>query len=285
MRVAQKKQYSGRMTDGARKRMVKAITLMCQACPGRTIFNEVTKQYQYHRLSFITLTVASSRNITAKQAQPILLKPFLRWLREVKKVSMVIWKAELQQRGQIHFHLTIPEFIHYEEIRKKWNSLQREAGLLEEYAKKHKHFNPNSTDIHETRDVKNMAGYLVKELAKTHDAKRLHAMAVVNSLIKAGEIPASKKKQFIDEYAGEEMSTEGKLWDCSENLSGVPYFSVPLRMDVADLLRSMLASGETREMSGDWWSVIYFNDTSPPDLLNESETVLFRQHLSAITAN
>jgi hypothetical protein len=283
MRRAQKKQYSGTMTDGAKKRMAKAITLMCQASKPRWIKNEVTGKWQYHRLSFITLTVSNHKNIKHKWAVPLLLKPFLRWLREVKKVSMVIWKQEFQERGQLHYHITCPEFIHWEAIRNKWNDLQREAGLLDDYAKEHGHFNPNSTDIHETRAMKNMGHYMTKELTKSIDGKRMKALAIVNSLIKAGEIPADRKKEFVDEYTGEELKSEGKVWDCSENLSGVPYFSVPMRSEIGDLLRQYLVTGETREITGDWWTLIYFNDTSPPDLLNPEERALFYLHLDAIT--
>jgi hypothetical protein len=283
MLKAQKKQYSGTMTEGAKKRMARAITLMCQATKPRWIKNEVSGKWQYHRLSFITLTVSSKKNITHRRAVPILLKPFLRWLREVKNVSMVIWKQEFQERGQLHYHITCPEFIHWEAIRNKWNALQREAGLLDDFAAEHGHFNPNSTDIHETRAMKNMAHYMTKELAKTIDGKRLKALAMVNSLIKAGEIPADQKKKFVDEYAGEEMKSEGKIWDCSDNLAGVSYFAIPLRGAIADKLKEYLIAGETREITGDWWTLIYFNDTSPPDLLNAEERKMFYSHLDTIT--
>jgi hypothetical protein len=285
MKAARKGLYSGKVTEGMRKRMVRAITLMCQAVKPKWIFNEVTGRYQYHRLSFITLTVSNSRNITAKQGYQLLLSHFLQWLRRTKGVKMYIWKAELQQRGQLHYHLTMPNFIHWREIRDKWNELQREAGLLDEYAEKHKHFDPNSTDVHETRSVKNMAGYLVKELTKSISARKHKAKKVVESLIQAGEIPADKKQQFIDEYTGDEMKTEGKLWDCSDNLSGSKYFSVELSSEHDRLLKHMLENNECRELVGDFWKVIYFTDAargSPPDLLNERERKRFDDHLHSI---
>jgi hypothetical protein len=283
MLKVKKKQYSGEMKEGSKKRMARAITLMCQATKPRWVKNVQTGKWQYHRLSFITLTLSCKKNITHRDSYPFLLKPMLRWLREVRGVSMLIWKQELQERGQLHYHITCPEFIPWEAIRNKWNELQREAGLLDQFAMENGHFNPNSTDIHETKAVRNMAHYMTKELAKTVDAKRLKAMSIVNSLIKAGEIPADQKKKFIDEYTGEEMKAEGKVWDCSDNLSGVPYFSVPMRTEIADQLRDYLVAGETREITSDWWSLIYFNDTSPPDLLNPAERKLFEYHLAAIT--
>jgi len=275
------------MTGGARKRLSKTVTLMCQATKPKWIKNEVTGQWQYHRMSFITLTVSSTkRMLTAKEAYPILLKPFIRWMRERPGASkMYVWKAELQQRGQIHYHITTPDWIHYLEIRNKWNALQREAGLLDEYAAQHMHFNANSTDVHETRHIRNMSNYLVKELAKTVDARKLKAKKKVDIEIATGQIKEEDRQKYIDLYTGEEMKTEGKIWGCSENLEGAQYFSVPMRAEIGELLMAWSKAGEVREIKGDWWSLIYLSDKAPPDLLNAAEQKIFEQHLSAIRDN
>lgn len=282
MLEAKKGQYSGRMTLGARKRMTKAITLMCQAVKPKWILNPVSGRYCFHRLSFITLTVSSQKNISAKEAYQKLLAGFLQWLRKSKGVKTYIWKAELQARGQIHYHITLPDFIHYKEIRDEWNKLQKAAGLLDEYAKEHGHFNPNSTDIHDVRHVKNLSSYIVKELGKSIDAKKLHYKKVVDSLVKAGEIPADQEEKFLAEYVGEEMITEGKVWDCSNNLSGCRYFSVVMTARHTDLIEALLEKGDCRKVAGDWWAIMYFNDCSPPDLLNNDERKKFEDHVGAI---
>lgn len=274
--------YSGRLTDGARKRLMQAITLLCQASRPRWVRNPQTGTYQYHRLSFITLTVSSTKNLTARKAYQLLLAPFLDWLRKTEKVTTYIWKAELQRRGQIHYHITTPAFIPWERIRATWNRLQHAAGLLDEYAKKHGHFNPNSTDIHETRGVKNMASYLAKELAKNINATRNHARKMVDSLIQAGEIPADKREQFIDEYTGQELKTDGKIWDCSNNLAGIKYYAVPLSYDQEKILTQLKKANQVRVISGDFWEVIYFSDGSPPDLLSNDQRYEFEKYLQDI---
>lgn len=281
--VARKTAYSGEMRDGTKKRLARAVTLMVQASPSKTIWNEVSNCYMMHRLSFITLTVSSKKNLTAKEAYPILLKPFLRWLRETKGVKMYVWKAELQQRGQLHYHITFPDFIHWEEIRNKWNGLQREAGLLTEYVKKHKHYNANSTDIHKVQNERDMAAYICKELAKTVNALRLKAATMVDSLIQAGEIPREKRAKFLDEYTEDQMKTEGKIWGCSENLLGAQYFSVPLSSSLLDIVNCLVSTGEAREISGDFWRVVYLSDHAPPDLMSDNERELFAKHMRNIT--
>lgn len=282
MQAAQKQQYSGGMSGGARKRLTRAINLMSQAAKPRWIHNDITGQYQYHHLSFITLTVSSRRIISTREGYDQLLKPFLGWLRDTKGVTTYIWKLEFQERGQVHYHITLPDFIPYDEIKKTWNALQRKAGLLDEYAKQHGHFNPNSTDVHAVRQKKNIASYLVKELAKAVDAKRLKATSIVNSLIKAGEIPADDKKKFIDEYTGQELKADGKVWDCSNNLAGAVYFTLPMEQWHQEAFEQMRAAGELFEKVGDWWSIIYLRTNSPPPILKPSETTKLDQYLTTI---
>jgi len=259
---------------------------MTQASKPKWIFNHISKQYQYHHISFITLTVSAKKNISTRFGYDHLLKPFLGWLRDTKGVKTYVWKLEFQKRGQVHYHITLPDFIDYNEIRKAWNSLQRKAGLLDDYAREHGHFNPNSTDIHAVNNKRNLANYLVKELAKAVDAKRLHATEIVNSLIQAGEIPEEERKKFIDEYTGDELKADGKCWDCSNNLAGANYFALPMErwhMDTFDELRQ---AGQLREIVQDWWSLIYItSDTSPPDILRSSEQTQLDDYLQTIILN
>jgi hypothetical protein len=285
MQRAQIKQYSGAMTVGSRKRLTRAVNLLCQAAKPKWVLNPITGQLQYHRLSFITLTISCEKIISTKEAYENLLKPFLSWLRDTKKVKTYIQKLEFQERGQPHYHITTNAFIPYDEIKKVWNSLQRKAGYLDEYAKKHKHFNPNSTDIHSVKNKRNMASYLVKELGKTINAKRLKAKEIVANMVEAGEITEEQRKEFEDQYTGEEMKAMGKVWDCSNNLSGVKYFSVPMEIWHESFLYELIKSNNVREVSDDWYSLLYISGSDPPpaeNILNAIELQQLNNYLSSI---
>ena len=110
------------------------------------------------------------------------MKPFLRKLRKNGDFSYM-WKAELQKRGQLHYHLATNTFLPWTDIRNGWNNLQRSAGYLQKYGLKHKHYDANSTDVHGIYKVKNISAYLSKYLSKTGDSK-----------------------------------LKGKVWDCSKDL-------------------------------------------------------------------
>lgn len=186
------KTYSGTVTNGAKKRMSKAIDCLLMISPIKKVYNPIIKKFQSFQLTFITLTIAdNTKNYTAKESYKLLLSPFLHWLRVKKNCSSYLWKLELQERGQIHYHITTNQFIEFTEIRNKWNELQLNNGMLQEFKEKFGHTDPNSTDIHAVYKVRDIKKYLLKYLSKSEQ---------------------------------NEVTVNGKIWDCSENLKGVKSF-------------------------------------------------------------
>lgn len=204
-----KNTYSGKVSTGAQKRIRKAIDILLQTTPQRTIWNPVSEVFHPFRLSFITLTISEQKkNLTAREGYNLLLKDWLRWANR-KGVKSFIWKAELQERGQLHYHVTTNQFLHYMDIQKEWNKLQKSNSLLDGYAKKYGHFNPNSTDVHSVKNIKNFEAYLSKYLAKCDQ---------------------------------NEKATDGKIWDCSSDLKR-DRFSEVMDYETNDLLRAALHGG------------------------------------------
>jgi hypothetical protein len=184
--------YSGSMTKGAKKRIERAVDLLLMISPQQKVLNPITNKYNKFQLTFITLTISDDTKIyDGKFCNDNLLKPFLRWLREVKKVKSYLWKLELQERGQPHYHITTNEFIRFDEICNKWNLLQKELGMLNDFKSRFGHYNPNSTDIHQVYKIQDIKAYLVKYLSKA-------------------------------DKSGKKVNC--KVWDCSENLKGKKYF-------------------------------------------------------------
>ena len=168
------KAYSGTVTNGAKKRINKAVDLLIQKSPSKYIFNHVTKKRMPFTLNFITLTVSAIKNISSVEGYENLLKPFLRKLRvKFKSGISYVWKCELQLRGQIHYHLTCNRFVDLNWIRSEWNKLQHQNRYLDHYAKIYKSFNPNSTDVHAVWKVRDVASYLSKYLSKVDPNQKI----------------------------------------------------------------------------------------------------------------
>lgn len=217
-----KEKYTGKLTEGAKKRLTKAIELLCQSIKTRWIENQVTGKRVRHRLSFITLTISQEKNITAREAYDKCFKHFIQWLRRTEKVNTYVWKCEIQRRGQIHYHITSPSWIHYQRIRDKWNNLQRQAGFIDEFKLKYGHDDPNSTDIHEVKAVKNLSGYLLKEFCKTI----------------------------------QNPDTTGKVWDCSQNLKAYKYYTVIENDLNSQLINQIITSSQDRIKNMDYCFIV-----------------------------
>lgn len=250
MKEINKNRYSGKMTGGAKKRLARAVILLCESTKEVKIYNEFTKKNFKHRMSFITLTVSNStKNLTGKEAYNLLLQHFLQWLRRTKKATTYIWKAELQKRGQIHYHITTPTFISYLSIRLKWNELQQKARLLDQWYIEKKNYDPNSTDIHEVRKIRDMASYLVKEISKS----------IQNT-----------------------ESIGGKVWDCSMNLKVNKYFSLIGESMHEEFLMMAVNNKACEYYQGDRFSLYKFQEKPHNYILTDEQTKKYNDHLNLI---
>ena len=251
MQIQRQKQYNGTMSQGAKKRLTKAITLLCQTAKKRWIYNEVSKRMVYHQLSFITLTVSDpEQKLSGKDAYKKLLSHFIAWLRRTKKVNTYIWKAELQKNGQIHYHITTPAFIPYHEIRDKWNNLQKKAGLLDKYHEDKGHYNANSTDIHSVKNINDLSGYLIKYIAK---------------------------------QTQNEQALGGKVWDCSDNLSKAKYHSLPMTDRHKQFFDLAIENELATAYHDERFSIIKFQEPPEEYLLTKEEFQQYKAHLRLIS--
>jgi len=133
-----------------------------------------------------------------------LLNHFLTQIRRKYKVQSYVWKAETQDNGNIHFHITTGNYIDYLELRNLWNNILAKTDMIERYQLKWQGLtfrqyadkvrlkqpssesdlrraydygvstnwsNPNTTDIHSVWKVNDVAAYLSKYFVK-HESDR-----------------------------------------------------------------------------------------------------------------
>lgn len=243
--------YSGQVSASSQKNIRRAVVLLVCASPKRIIYNSVLKVHHEFQLAFITLTLSNNdRYVNGKEAYNNLLAPFISWLRKTKKINTYIWKAERQKpkdkfgniklsHGQLHYHITIPNFIPLSEIKEKWNYLQNKSGYLETYFENYGNRNPNSIDVHSVIKVNDIESYLVKYISKmayTHLIDKGILVALPLNDKKNIIVPKTLKEGQRLVYAIEingvlqevNNSIEGKVWDCSVNLKGVKYHTLTM---------------------------------------------------------
>lgn len=220
--------YSGTMTDHARSRILRTVDVFLQKSPQRKVFNPVIGQKVNFRLSFITLTISAQVCKDASDGHPA-LKVFLQHFKRPaakkaisERLTSYIWKAELQERGQLHYHITTNAWLHWAEIQRVWNGIQFSRGWLNDFQARHGHTNPNSTDVHSVYKVRDIQAYLGKYLSKT------------------GKKDVSELGFCVPVYV---PSIGGKVWDCSQDLK-VKRFSDELSSETEANILDAVAQGK-----------------------------------------
>lgn len=170
-----------------------------------------------YKLVFITLTLSSAQIHSDKEIKQRLLQPFIRIMRKRWNVINYVWKAEAQDNGNIHFHITTHRYIHWSEIRDTWNALQESLG----YITRSKSGNPNSTDVHAVYKKKNVAAYISGEMCKKDHYKKESKNEIWSEhyykelLDITGCDLATKKEVRI------KRGIEGKIYDCNQELKSI----------------------------------------------------------------
>lgn len=273
--------YTGVLCTGAKKRLTKAVNVLIELAPSTYIFNPVTNSHHPFTLNFITLTVYSPyRMITGAEAYKTCLAPFLRWFRDKQGLKSYVWKAELQQRGQVHYHLTTDTFIHKDVLQAKWNELQQKAGYLNEFFDTYGRWDAPSTHVKAVKDVADMAQYIKKMVANFD--KKARVPGRVDAIFEM-----TKTLQNLE-------TVGGKVWDCSLNLKRAIYFSVPCDEQYYRALNKAVAENKMVRIPTEAHCNIYkqvFNKhvSDQPievfdfkSLLGFEDRYRYRQHINAI---
>lgn len=248
--LAKRERYIGLVTDGIKKRMKKAITLLLQSTPYTYKIHPVSGRTISHKVSFITLTTPTHENsYNAKWCHKNLLEPMLRILRRKYYMKSYIWKVELQENGQIHYHITADIVINHTSLRDHWNNLVRSHGMLEAFKIKFGHDNPNSTDIHNVQKVNNLEAYLVKYICK--------------------------------EYQNE-AKINGKIWDCSQNIKSGDYYKLQLDHETHQQILLLQSTQQVRTLYFDKAIFLDFRTNDYYAFFKENIINNFYEHLKSI---
>lgn len=181
------RQKVNRISAKTYKRMRDAIQTLIDTAPYKTVFVRSTQSYFRYKVNFITLTLPSKQIHTDKEIQLQCLRPFLEAWQKRRPALLYVWKAEVQENGNVHYHIVSNSFYHYKKLRKDWNKYVEKLG----YCSRSSSDNPNSTDVHALDPSKNIAQYLTNYFCKkdlySKSLKRWHNR--FNTRLKALDSP------------------------------------------------------------------------------------------------
>lgn len=157
----------GTLSKKSVSRIRTAVRWMLLFSKPKKVYSKKSKRPFTFRINFITLTLSTSQQHSDTFILHKMLFPFLKYLERKHKVTAYVWRAEIQgkrlkERGErcIHFHITLDRFVHYKNIRNKWNALQLAHGYIQPAA------DPNSTDVHSVKSTGRIISYMAKYISK-----------------------------------------------------------------------------------------------------------------------
>lgn len=224
----QQNNHKGFLSDKAAKRLNASLNWLIAATHVKKIYDNRNNRYINFKLAFITLTLPSSQgDLSDNYVKKEILNPFLILLKNRYGLNNYVWKAEAQENGNIHFHIVVDCYIPYDELRFLWNRILAKKGLMEEYTTKFSNMtleqyrrevnkqgkvpfavvkkrflygkftnwkNPNTTDIHSIRKVKDLAAYLATYMSK----KDLDKRGIVGRIWSCSYALSDKNKCLIE---------------------------------------------------------------------------------------
>lgn len=251
------KSHVGELSDKARRQLNKSVYTLLQIVDPELLINPTKENKQ--KITFATLTLASSQikeihthyvdyYATDKEIKANCFNHLLTELRETQGVQNYVWVSEKQKNGSIHFHLLLDKRIDYTWLRKRWNVIQNKFGFVDRYQSrmaklsKSEYFqlrkkdfkkvsekeikqienawnygqktnwsDPNSTDIETLKHVDNVASYISKYMSKSYGHNPEQQKKYVSRLSGQIEISDICAKMF--------HTIEGRIWQCSQNIS------------------------------------------------------------------
>lgn len=202
------------ISQKAKRRLVTVMQWMIFLSPMNKTYCKIQKRYFTFKLNFITLTLSGVQSHSDKFIMHKMLRPFLKYIQR-KGATSYVWKAETQDNGNLHFHITTNTYIHWRSIRNKWNSLQNRYGYLTKYFETHSDKDANSTDVHSVKNNNGIVSYMVKYMLKSDRYKKNQSKKYNTP----DHYYHDKLNEIDDDGKSVKRYIECKLWSCSQKLS------------------------------------------------------------------
>lgn len=274
---------NGFLSTHAKRKLFRALDYLILMSDRKKVYSKLQQKYISFKVVFVTLTLPAEQIHSDKEITNLCFNQLLVELSKYHNVKRYVWRAEKQDNGNIHYHLLINQFIEYQELRKRWNRIVNKLGYVDRYQQSQKEFfkngfrmsenpndkrtrkeqirayiigqksdwrSPNSTDIHDTRKIKDAKKYVSKYMSKQPDI----------------DLESS-------DLESEKLIVKSRLWSCSHDLSNVKGCEVLESWDISDELEQVAAGSKCRVYSDTYFKVMY---CSIQDVLRHGTGLLFK---------
>lgn len=281
--------HRNRLSTSSEKKIKRTISYIDYISREQSQQSNIGNKSITFRLTFVTLTLSSAQVHSDNHIKSTMLNQFLIEARKRWRVDTYIWRQEKQINGNIHFHLLTNRFIPHAELRNVWNRIQEKEKYITRYTQSMQEFhskgfnirrdlvcgwdikrqrkayeygcrtnwaNPNSTDVHSLKHIRNAASYICKYMTKDEQHRRVSiSRSLVDEFKIEGEIMKGCSVGAL-KFLRMQAQT-GRLWGCSENLSKANGITVDSDSFIEKELKVIQYKSVNRIYSDDYCKVIY----------------------------
>jgi hypothetical protein len=245
--------------------------------------------YKKYLPTFVTLTLPSKQQHTDKELHRSALARFIQTLKRSHKIVNYLWRAEKQDNGNIHYHIIIDKFISYRCIKSYWNKIMNDLGYIAAYRKNQNehHKNgfkphnellknwplqkqkqaylkgistnwnePNTTDIHSLKNIKNVADYICKYVTKADEFEELQSFEKAINTEQISAIEAEKIKETIRAKI-EKKKIDGRIWGCSDEIKNLKDPKIIVDYTTHNFINEVLQNEHSKVITDDNFTIAY----------------------------
>jgi hypothetical protein len=160
------KRFNGLFSKGSKKAMENTLRNWMSSYEAYDRYCFKNKRNNKIKLVFVTLTMSAQQIHSDQLIKEKCLNQFIKELKAKYNLKNYVWKAELQDNYNIHFHLIIDCYINKKVLQHIWNRCQNLLGYIDRFEKKYSHKNPPSTHVSMVNSQKNIMSYISKYMSK-----------------------------------------------------------------------------------------------------------------------
>lgn len=247
------------LSSSSKKEIRDSIFSMYQLSKPRTQKIGSGKFIYNFRQSFVTLTLPSKQvhsDVEIKQC----LNHFLTNVRRAFKIQNYVWKAELQQNENIHFHLSFDKYTPFQAIRYYWLLAIAPLGYVDAYCAK---FSAMSLS-----EYAKYRGLSLVDASKPYADGCRSSWRSPNCVDVSAVTTASSVSNYLSKYFAKNdshnldacrISAFGKVWARSQSLSRLKYKNKFEWIEVKRFIQQLLEMKAVKRVSYDFSTVFYIN--------------------------
>jgi len=189
--------------------------------PWQPVYSKKEDKTFWFKMNFITLTLPTMQVHSDDYIKSRMLAPFLLWMKRSHNALHYVWKAETQDNGNIHFHITTNTFMHWRSIRKKWNTILANHGYCKVFQDGSNDKGDAATQIKAVKNHNQLLSYLKKYYTKNDSMKKNITMKTTLASIPPEYFEVcmmSVCNGFVSEY---KRPIEGRQWSVSNSLASL----------------------------------------------------------------